>query len=68
MSDSVSTLPGSVSSDLHAIIRGSIAKANGLDLPEDVTIYHNLSYDDLRVHEESRNEGSFIANGTFAGT
>uniref|UniRef100_M4BDG1 Phosphoenolpyruvate carboxykinase (ATP) n=1 Tax=Hyaloperonospora arabidopsidis (strain Emoy2) TaxID=559515 RepID=M4BDG1_HYAAE len=37
-----------------------------LGIENDCTVFHNLPYDQLADHEKRYNEGSFVANGTFA--
>ena len=33
---------------------------------DSATVYRNLSYEDIAVHEKENNEGVFAENGTFA--
>jgi ATP-dependent phosphoenolpyruvate carboxykinase len=49
----------------HEVIREKLQRDLGIVNPH-LILHHNLSYEELALHEKEKNEGVFTANGTFA--
>lgn len=59
----VSSLPGQASAELRKKLN---LPGLGVNVDDNVPVFHNLSYEDIHTHETTLNEGTQIDNGTVS--